>query len=247
MKKRPLIGVTGIYARQGVTTLYPHPQDYCQAVHDFGGIPVTIPAFLTKEESLRYLEYVDAMIFIGGPDIPSQMYNEEPLTEHCTFLPEEIAEAHLALVKQVLQSDMPFIGVCLGCQELNVGSGGKLIQHLYDLTPRHRNTYVDLEINKRPDTYHFVEVAENSLLEELFGSRRIRVNSCHHQAVDPEYVAPKFRITARSTEDNVVEAIEYSDRQFGLGVQWHPERIDDWDHRKRIFEGFIAAAQKFHS
>lgn len=246
MKKRPLIGVTGIYARQEKSILYPHPQEYCQAVHDFGGIPVTIPAFLTKEESLRYLEYVDAMIFIGGPDIPSHLYGEEPLTEYCTFLPEKIAEAHLALVRQVQQSDMPFIGVCLGCQELNVGSGGKLIQHLYDLTSRHRNTYVDLDTNKRPDTYHFVEVAENSLLEELFGSRRIRVNSCHHQAVDPDYVS-KCRITARSTEDNVVEAIEFSDRQFGLGVQWHPERIDDWDHRKRIFDGLIAAAQKFHS
>ena len=128
MKKRPLIGVTGVYTKPAGTWIYPHPQEYCQAVHDHGGVPLTIPGFLTAEESLRYLEYVDAMIFIGGPDIPAHFYNEEPMPEVCSYLPEELAEAHLALVKATLQSDLPFLGVCLGCQELNVGSGGKLIR-----------------------------------------------------------------------------------------------------------------------
>ena len=247
MKKRPVIGVTGISTRAGVNTVYPHPLDYCQAVHDHGGLPLTIPAFLTPEEGLRYLEHADAMIFIGGPDIPAHLFGEAPLEEHCTFLAEPIAELHLALVKKVLEGDMPFMGVCLGCQELNVASGGKLIQHLYDLTPRHRNTYVDTERNKRPDTYHFAEVAEGSLLEEIFGSRRIRVNSCHHQALDPDHIGSGFKVIARSTEDSVIEAVERSDREFGLGVQWHPERIDDRDHRRRIFEALIGAAQKFRS
>jgi putative glutamine amidotransferase len=247
MKNRPVIGVTGISATAGVNVVYPHPREYCQAVHDHGGLPLTIPAFLTVEEGVRYLEYVDAMIFIGGPDVPAHFFGEKPLEEFCTFLAEPIAELHLALVKKVLQSDMPFLGVCLGCQELNVASGGKLIQHLHDLTPRHRNSYVDTERNKRPDTYHFADVAEGSLLEDIFGARRVRVNSCHHQAVDPCHVGKGFGIIARSTEDNVVEALEFENREFGLGVQWHPERIDDADHRRRIFEALTAAARKFHS
>ena len=246
MKKRPLIGVTGVYIRQGEDFSYPHPREYCQAVHDHGGVPLTIPAFLTVEESLRYLEYVDAMIFIGGPDIPAHFYNEEPMPEVCTYLPEGIAEAHLALVKATLQSDLPFLGVCLGCQELNVASGGKLTQHLEELTVRHRNSYLTPD-NKRPDTYHFVEVEENTLLSELFGTRYVRVNSCHHQAINPDFVGNNFKVTAKSTQDNVVEAIEYAGREFGLGLQWHPERIADLAHRKKVFDALIAAAVKHRS
>lgn len=248
MNKRPVIGVTCITTKGAHGNIvYPHPEPYCQAVHNYGGIPMTIPAFLKVEEVLRYLEIVDAMIFIGGPDIPSHRYNEEPLAEYCHFLAEEITDAHLALVKAVLASKMPFLGVCLGCQELNVGSGGRLIQHLFDLTPRHRNTYVDEEKNFRPDAYHFAELEEGSLLAELFGTTRVRVNSCHHQALNPDFIGEGFKVIARSTEDNVVEAIQRSDREFALGVQWHPERIDDEEHRKRIFDALIRAAANYRS
>ena len=243
MKKRPLIGVTGVYTQKDGNLIYPHPREYCQAVHDHGGVPLTIPGFLTAEESLRYLEYVDAMIFIGGPDIPAHFYNENPMPEVCGYLPEKLAEAHLTLVKATLQSDLPFLGVCLGCQELNVASGGKLIQHLDDLTPRHRNDYVNTVKETRPDAYHFADVEKDSLLYRLFGSTRLRVNSCHHQALDPAFAMEGARIIARSTEDKVVEAIEFQDREFGLGVQWHPERIDDADHKSRIFNALIGAAK----
>ena len=244
--KRPVIGVTSITTRVRMHTVYPHPQHYCQAVHDHGGIPMTIPAFLSVEETLRYLDHVDAMIFIGGPDIPAHFFGEKPIEGEWGLLREDIAEAHLSLVKAVLDSDKPFLGVCLGAQELCVGSGGKLIQHLEDLTPRHRNGYVNPETESRPDTYHFVDLESGSLLEKLFGTRRIRVNSCHHQAVNPAYECKGFKIAAHSTEDKVVEAIERQDREFGLGVQWHPERIDDLAHRKIIFDALIAAAAKGH-
>lgn len=240
--RRPVIGVTGVTAQIRCHTIYPHPQQYCQAVHDFGGLPLTIPSFLSVEESLRYLDHVDGMVFIGGPDIPAHFFGEKPIEGDFAMLREDIAEAHLALVRAVLKSDLPFLGVCLGCQELCVGSGGKLIQHLEDLTPRHRNSFIDPETEGRPDTYHFAEVKAGSLLDRLFNTRYLRVNSCHHQAVDPDHKGENFGITARSTQDNVVEAIELSDRAFGLGVQWHPERIDDLEHRRRIFEALIGAA-----
>lgn len=245
--KRPVIGVTSGTAALRIHTLYPHPEHYCRAVHEHGGLPLTIPAFVNVEEALRYLEHVDGMIFIGGPDIPAHFYNEKPIEGDFALLRDDVAEAHLALVKAVLKSRIPFLGVCLGCQELCVGSGGKLIQHLEELTPRHRNDYVNTVKETRPDAYHFADVEKDSLLCRLFGSTRIRVNSCHHQALDPAYAMEGARIIARSTEDKVVEAIEFQDREFGLGVQWHPERIDDQDHKDRIFNALIGAAAKFQA
>ena len=45
------------------------------------------------------------------------------------------------------------------------------------------------------------------------------------------------------TADGVVEAIEDPEREFVLGVQWHPELLDD-ARQKKIYLGFVEAARK---
>ena len=54
-----------------------------------------------------------------------------------------------------------------------------------------------------------------------------------------------FDITARS-EDGVIEAMENPSKKFVLGVQYHPERMSQTaafrEHRRKLFEAFIAAA-----
>jgi gamma-glutamyl-gamma-aminobutyrate hydrolase PuuD len=50
------------------------------------------------------------------------------------------------------------------------------------------------------------------------------VNSFHHQAVsDP---GSKFRVVA-TAPDGVIEAIESTEYKSVLGVQWHPECLED--------------------
>ena len=42
------------------------------------------------------------------------------------------------------------------------------------------------------------------------------------------------------SEDGIIEAIEYKNNRFALGVQWHPESIyEDSCEAKRIFDEFI--------
>ena len=56
------------------------------------------------------------------------------------------------------------------------------------------------------------------------GLRGRAVNSFHHQAVsDP---GPRFRVSA-TAPDGVVEAMESSEYKSILGVQWHPEWLDE--------------------
>ena len=54
----------------------------------------------------------------------------------------------------------------------------------------------------------------------------IIVNSFHHQAADPEHLGEGLRVTAVSY-DGFVEAIERPGERMVLGVQFHPERMDD--------------------
>lgn len=84
--------------------------------------------------------------------------------------------------------------------------------------------------------YHTVEVV-GGLFACIFGGRKILVNSFHHQAI--EEVAPGFEIEAVSM-DGIVEAISKKDRNFFVGVQWHPELMAKDDlFQKRLFEKFL--------
>jgi putative glutamine amidotransferase len=66
---------------------------------------------------------------------------------------------------------------------------------------------------------HSVRIAEGTILHSILGETA-GVNTSHHQAVKD--VAPGFVISAVS-EDGVVEAIEKSDAECIIGVQFHPE------------------------
>jgi putative glutamine amidotransferase len=76
---------------------------------------------------------------------------------------------------------------------------------------------------------------------------QIPVNSSHHQSA--EVIGDGLRVVARSTEDDVVEALEgTSPDHFVLAVQWHPERSVDVDEPSRaIFRAFIEAAKTRHA
>jgi putative glutamine amidotransferase len=65
------------------------------------------------------------------------------------------------------------------------------------------------------------------------------VNSHHHQGVD--VVGAGGHVSARSEPDGVPEAVEWPDRRFVLGVQWHPEV----DERDRLFAPLVEAAGTF--
>lgn len=58
----------------------------------------------------------------------------------------------------------------------------------------------------------------------------MQVNSFHHQAV--KTVANGFNIVAMSS-DGTIEAIE---KDNILGVQWHPEMMNDIEFFKKYFE-----------
>jgi putative glutamine amidotransferase len=79
---------------------------------------------------------------------------------------------------------------------------------------------------------------------------RISINSSHHQAIG--IPGDGLRVTARSSEDAVIEAVELTpleprtsnpEPDFLIGVQWHPERTYETDPASRaLFTRFVAAA-----
>lgn len=136
------------------------------------------------------------------------------------------------MLDAALKEDMPVFGVCLGMQ----------IMANYRQEPFHLKDVEDLSCHKKEDktSYaHEVLIKKDSKLFSILGTDRLSVNSFHKRCVD---TCPHFRVVAKSS-DGVVEAIERADKDFCIGVQWHPEHMVEFDENARkLWQAFISAA-----
>jgi len=190
---------------------------YVNAVLKVGGTPVLIP--LTTNEAIleEIITQIDGLILSGGGDIYSPFYGEEvhPAVDDYDL---ERDRYDIALVKQAAERQLPILGICRGCQLINVAFGGTLIQDIPSQVPKSIVNHNQEEA--REVATHSIRIISGSLLNKIVHSEQIKVNSFHHQAV--KTVAPGFAAVAW-TEDGVIEAIESSEEKVILGVQWHPE------------------------
>ena len=188
--------------------------EYSDAVWACGGIPLLCPSIEREELIGSMLDLADGVILIGGKDYdPRIYYGEEPCPE--TVLNRMRPKFDLTFARAVMQRDLPVLGICAGCQLLNIVTGGKLIQHL-----------PDAELHRGGKT-HEATVTEQGFFSRALRAEpgtRITVNSFHHQAVDPEHLGNGIRITGTAF-DGSVEAIELTGGRMVLGVQFHPERM----------------------
>jgi putative glutamine amidotransferase len=230
---RPLIGVNCRYqsdARYPVRDQIGLYTPYYQALLTAEALPVAIPIIDDRATLTEYLNRLDGLMFTGGEDIPPQAYGQKrhPATEEVH--PRRFAHDRL-LAELVLQREIPVLAICMGLQLVNVVYGGTLIQ---DIQTDIQHTPID----PGNDSYHSIVLEKENLLHQIVGAAEIEVNSAHHQAV--EKLAPGLRVLARAP-DGIVEAVQMTDREFFLGVQWHPERIVERPEQLRLFEAFVNA------
>ncbi len=133
------------------------------------------------------------------------------------------------------------LGICRGCQLINVAFGGTLYQDVATNVPdaiAHVHTTYDAH-------RHAVAFPAGSSLVGIFGGQdRGLVNSIHHQAVKD--LGRDISVEAASVPDGIVEAIRYQRAAFVMGLQWHPEfhragGVDLLDCTP-ILDAFLAAA-----
>lgn len=232
---RPLIGITCSLAAKEPASFNVN-QDYVNAVHHGGGEAVILP--YTDEQGIRELiGTLDGIILTGGPDVDPSYYDEEPHSALGRIDPGR-DRFELELVKAAIRFGMPVLGICRGMQVLYVAMGGKLIQ---DIHSQVGGSIKHKQEAPRPHPSHTVTVERNSKLAGMVGQGEVRVNSFHHQAVK-EPVMDRFIVSARAP-DGIIEAIEFPEGRFVLGVQWHPEAmLTTSPAMVEIFAAFVAEA-----
>ena len=228
----PVIGITSVYDVSKATGSASTSVNfaYITAIADVGGVPVILPTIDHAQIIERYVQELDALVLVGGADIPPAVYGEEP-HETVKELPKQRYDFERKLIAQWLDSGKPLLGVCLGMQFTNVVAGGSLIQDI--------PSQVGTKVKHRG--YHTVQIEPGSLLANIIEAEQIRVYSYHHQAVKD--LADGFKVVAHS-EDGVIEAMERKEGGFGLFVQWHPEQTDDLTARRAIYGALVKACKK---
>lgn len=136
----------------------------------------------------------DVLVFEGGTDINSQLYNEAP-SPHNQHPHRSRDEFECFLFERAVHENIPMIGICRGAQLITALAGGKLIQHMEG---HHGNPFIMFMGNKK--------------------SKVIKGICSHHQACIPTEDA---KMLAMSIPDNVPEIFWYP-KIKALCIQGHP-------------------------
>lgn len=191
--------------------------DYVQAVLLGGGVPLIIPVSTDEEVIEAQLRNVDGIILSGGEDVNPLLFGEEPNE----FIGETMNERDtfdLTLIKYAIKMKKPILGICRGCQILNVALGGDLYQ---DCSQAENYKVSHIQKCNTTQGSHTIDIEKESYLYSIFGEKEI-VNSYHHMSI--KNMADEFKVVAKS-KDGIIEAIESNNELFILGVQWHPEMM----------------------
>lgn len=241
----PLIGITGNYDKETCTLA----EGYYQSILKAGGVPMIIPPFAETDRLGELLDRLDGIIFSGGGDINPLLLGEEPIKELHGITPERDLQ-ELLLARLAYDRQIPMLGICKGIQTINAALGGTNYQDIH--TQMEGTRIKHSQDQDRRYSSHTVAIESQSILQKIFDSQSIPVNSFHHQACKTP--APCLKATAIAA-DGVIEAVESNEYKSILAVQWHPETyiLRGSQEMMPIFNWLIResnefkAAKKLHS
>jgi len=240
--KKPIIGVTLSQTLPSAEKRWPsrYEFDWCNkayhyAIEKSGGIPIGLFNTAKGKKIAEYLEIVNGILFTGGADIRPKYYRQK---QHLSTSPSglERDSFELRLIGAALKSKKPIFCICRGHQVLNTYLKGTLYQ---DLSLYPATTLAHSDSNQTAKVFHEVELVRESLLYDIIRKGKIIVNSSHHQFVKD---LGKGLKASAAAPDGVLEGMELANYPFLVSVQWHPERIWDYAHSRKLFGAFVSQA-----
>lgn len=251
---RPVIGIVTNFADQDVTIR----EVFHKQVIDAGGTPLLIPPTTDTQVIVNILNRIDGLLLTGGADVNPLWEGEEPIRNMGSINNKrdlsELLTTRLAYNRQI-----PIFAVCRGLQVLAIALGGKVQQHIYDPyiveeTEEKKLARMKSVTTLRPaklkhdqsasfnEPTHSIKIAPDSVLYSIYKQEKIFVNSFHHQAVSMS--GKRFKVTAYAP-DGVIECMESAEFKPIMGVQWHPEWLEE--DGQKLFKWFVNEADSFRT
>jgi len=198
------------------------------------------PIILSYDRNnLDDLRKCDGLVLTGGGDVDPVLYDGDPKHPKLRSVDRKRDDFERKAIDIAVESRMAVLGICRGTQIANVHFGGTLVQDL------HEHGYSIHETKTEHEQRHGVNLAGGSLVARLANSPAGNANSYHHQAV--ERIGNGLEVVARS-EDGIPEALEFNGKRsesFFLLIQWHPERMQDFENplSRNVLRQYLAAAE----
>ena len=177
-----------------------------------------------KEAYIMYKSIVDIANKYCKPIIgivPSNLESVKRIIDMCDGIilsgGDKITKYDKKIIKYIYDNDIPCLGICMGMQEMGLLFNGKL-----------------RKIKSHDKGYHKVNISGS----KKFLSRKIKVNTRHHEIL----TKTDLKIVGK-TNNGDIEMIEAIDKKFFLGVQWHPENLND-NFSHKIFDTFFKSFNK---
>lgn len=241
---KPIIGISGSilsHENEGVFSGYERAyvnDDYILSVSKAGGIPYIVPIVDNDDDIKEQASHLDGLILSGGYDVDPVYWGEEIYSKLGRIFPRR-DNHEVKLVKYAYQMNKPILGICRGCQIINVAFGGNLYQDISLI----ENCYIKHSQNAKPyEATHSLITRDRSVIRDIVGEK-VRVNSFHHMAIKD---LGENLIATGYSADNVIESIEYMENgNFILGVQFHPEMMHAYHpFALDIFKKLVLATNK---
>lgn len=229
---KPIIGILGrSESSKTDMSLISVQEKERMAVIQSGGVPI----LLLPPQMVEY-----------RPSIPREM--ERLTEEECQILDRQLEivdgillpggdisyEYDRYVIKKAIEKNIPMLGICMGMQVMSFYDGPSTLKKIESETNH---------FNRRKKYVHTNFIDTKSKLYEILRQDKIMVNSIHHYEVEKKN---QFFVSAIST-DGVIEAIEYPECDFCIGVQFHPElNLNEDINSKRLLESFIDSAIRAH-
>ncbi len=184
---------------------------------------------LLKRAGMTYLRNQasdsDIVVFNGGADIGTSIYDEQPINRSIPYKPSPRDEEEIRIFSSIKFAPVLKVGICRGAQLLNCLNGGTLWQH----------------VNNHTSNHDVLIIAGDRFNE------KIRVTSTHHQmmrpgptgkvlaiadeatskyaAKDTWHLARKPQVTNSYPDDHQDTEIVYYPDTHTLCIQGHPEYV----------------------
>ena len=226
-------------------------------------------AYLSVREALRHAGYYhDAKVKVKWID--SELITDETAAEVLSGIDGIIVpggfgsrgiEGMICAAKYARENKLPYFGICLGMQiavieyarhiaglaDANSGEFDERSKHkVLDFLPGQFED-IDKGGTLRLGAYPCV-LQDNTVIRSLYEQKDISERHRHRYEFNNDYrellQSKGLTLSGLSPDGKLVETVELSDRDFYIGVQYHPEFKSRPNRPHPLFVGFIGAALK---
>lgn len=222
---RPIIGIVG---RPGISgednlKLILSTDETRKAIVNHGGIPIII----TPTQNMIYHKNLETPLTLEDMEIlDTQISLCDGLVMPGGY---RIYYYDKYICQKANELNIPLLGICMG------------MQIMCNYNNDNKNYKVEGHRSSEENFKHEVTLDKKSKLYEIIQEEKILVNSFHSYTVQN---SGSYTISALA-DGKVIEAVEKKDSLFNIGIQWHPEKLNDTPSDK-ILDAFISATREYN-